>query len=71
VVVDDEARGVEETAEELVRLMREVRGVGAPICDFFGVSAGLLRLLELTEDDAEERSDLAAPDTGLSTRGRR
>lgn len=31
------------TCEVAVRLLRAVRGVGALICDFFGVSGGLLR----------------------------
>jgi hypothetical protein len=70
VVLEADARGVEETVEEFVRLTRDVRGVGAPICDFFGVSVGFERLLEVMEDDADESRD-RVPDTGLSTRGRR
>jgi hypothetical protein len=69
VCVEAEVSGVAVTVPEFVRLMREVSGAGAPICDFLGVSVGLLRLLELKED-VDDNIDLL-PSTGLSTLGRR
>jgi len=61
--VDDDADGplgvAFTTVLELVRLTRAVSGVGAEICDFFGVSVGLERLLPL-EEAADESKDLDA-----------
>lgn len=50
VCAETEPFGVEVTLPEFVRLMRAVSGVGALICDFFGVSPTLERLDELSED---------------------
>jgi hypothetical protein len=51
------------TVLEPPRLDRAVKGVGAPIWDFLGVSIGLLRLLELRL--GEESRLLAADGDGL------
>jgi len=47
----DELLGVEGTTFVVVRDVRAVRGVGALICDFFGVSVTCLALLVRLEDD--------------------
>lgn len=48
----DELLGVDGAAFVITREVRAVRGVGALICDFFGVSVTCLaRLLERLEDD--------------------
>lgn len=50
----DELLGVVGTALVVVLEVRAVRGVGALICDFFGVSVTcLLRLLERLDEDSK------------------
>ena len=48
----NELLGVEGTAFVVVRDVRAVRGVGALICDFFGVSVTCLVRLEKLVDDS-------------------
>lgn len=48
----DELLGVEGTTFAVVRDVRAVRGVGALICDFFGVSVTCLFLLARLEDES-------------------
>ena len=49
-----ELRGVEGIWAAFVRALRAVSGVGALICDFFGVSVGLLRPLPSTLFDEDK-----------------
>jgi hypothetical protein len=65
--IDADVRGVVAVVLDVVRATRADNGVGAPICDFFGVSVGLLRELELVD---EEDSIDFEPCTGLRTFGR-
>ncbi len=59
-----ELLGVVGTTPAEIRLERAVKGVGALIKDFLGVSVTVL-LLRLPEADAVFNSDLAAPGEGL------
>ena len=61
----DELLGVEGTAFVVVRDVRAVRGVGALICDFFGVSVACFRLEKLADDSS------ALAGEGLTTLVRR
>jgi hypothetical protein len=65
----DELFGVEGTVFVVVREERAVSGVGALICDFFGVSVNGLLLLPLPVED--DNNDFAIPDGGLDGFDRR
>lgn len=66
-VMDDNPLGVLGTVPVVdVRTERAVNGVGAPICDFFGVSVGLF-LLELLRLEEEPVKAFPVPEFELAS----